>query len=275
MEYNDTAARIAAALSPDELNAYREFALATAREAGDLAAASFGHATAERKADGSLVTQVDKACDRLIARRIHAAYPSHAVLSEEQDTSYDPANTFTWVVDPIDGTTNYARGLPIWGVSIALMFEGMPVVGAVVFPLLHEEFSAAHKLGATAGTATIHASTVEIPDDESFVMTCTRTPKQHHLKTPLKARILGAAAYHLAKVADGTGLASVEATPKIWDLAAVDVIVREAGAILELQDGGAAVFPIPPERLDYGHHDMPIVAAANRPIMNHMRSALQ
>ncbi|MEZ4558842.1 MAG: inositol monophosphatase family protein [Caldilineaceae bacterium] len=92
---------------PDELNAYREFALATAREAGDLAVASFGHATAERKADGSLVTQVDKACDRLIARRIHAAYPSHAVLSEEQDTSYDPANTFTWVVDPIDGTTNY------------------------------------------------------------------------------------------------------------------------------------------------------------------------
>lgn len=271
---NNHIARIDAELSPTQLTELRDFAVKTAQEAAAHAVEWFGQVAAERKSDGSLVTQIDKDCDRLITRRIHAAYPTHAVLSEEQDTVYDPAHAFTWVVDPIDGTTNFARGLPIWGVSIGLLYEGMTIAGALVFPLLHETFSAAHGLGAQRHASPITTSDLEFPDDESFVMTCTRTPKQRHLQTPLKARILGAAAYHLAKVADGTGMAAVESTPKIWDLAAADVILREAGGTMELIDGAGSVFPIPPTRHDYGPHSLPIVAAANRPIMTHIRSAL-
>lgn len=275
MQPTHDTARIETALPAAQLAELRDFALATAQEAAAHAAEWFGQVTAERKSDGSLVTQIDKECDRLITRRIHAAYPTHAVLSEEQDTVYDPAGAYTWVVDPIDGTTNFARGLPVWGVSIGLMYEGMTVVGALVFPLLREVFAAAHGLGAQSAGSPIASSAITLPDDESFVMTCTRTPRQYRLQTPLKARILGAAAYHLAKVADGAGMAAVEATPKIWDLAAADVILREAGGILEPIAGAGNIFPIPAKRHDYGQHSFPVIAAANRPIMTHLRSAFE
>lgn len=274
MDLTDVAARVSAALSPAQLTDYREFALATAREAAQYAVDGFGEATPERKSDGSLVTEIDKGSDLLIMKRIHAAYPDHAVLSEEQDTLYDPAHRFTWVVDPIDGTTNFARGLPIWGISIALMFDGFPIVGVLDFPLLHETFSAAYELGAANQRDAIHTAATKIPDDESFALICTRTQKHVRMNTPLKARILGAAAYHLAKVADGTGLAAVESSPKIWDLAAAYVILREAGGLLESFDG-EPVFPVPPHRQDYGEKPMPIIAAANAGIMGHMHSALR
>ncbi|MBK8049227.1 MAG: hypothetical protein IPK16_20175 [Anaerolineales bacterium] len=127
---------------------YRALALKLASEAGSIAAASFGVIEARRKRDGTLVTATDEQIDRSIAAALHAAYPDHAILSEEQATAYDPAIAFTWVVDPIDGTTNFARGVPLWGVSIALLWHGDPVVGVLNFPLVNELYSAIKGSGA-------------------------------------------------------------------------------------------------------------------------------
>jgi len=252
-------------LTNAQLAAFHDLALNLALEAGQLAADAFRHSHARRKGDGTLVTLADERNDRLITQGIKAAYPAHAVLSEEQDTVYDPANEFTWVIDPIDGTTNFARGLLIWGVSIALLHRGQPVVGVVHFPLLQETYGAVIGLMATRNGEKIQSAPDKEAGDQQLIMQCTRTARRYHVETPLKARILGSAAYHMTKVADGTALAGMEATPKIWDLAAVALILSEAGALLTTLDGGP-IFPTPAKRHDYLTHAYPCLAAANEDI---------
>lgn len=252
---------------------FRAFAVELATDAGAIACEAFGTVTAEQKQDGSLVTEVDEALDRLIGQRIRDRYPDHAVLSEEQCTVYDPSRRFTWVIDPIDGTTNYARGLLIWGISIALLQDGEPIVGVLVFPLLHETLSATAGGGARDRRGTLHASSLAIPEAERFVCSCTRSLKRYRWQTPLKHRILGSTAYHLAKVADGTVMATVEATPKLWDIAAATVIVREAGGTVDALNG-APHFPLPPQPRDYARHSMSLLGAANEGIREHIRAAM-
>ena len=89
------------------------------------------------------------------------------------------------------------------------------------------------------------------------------------VRSPLKPRILGSAAYHICKVADGTALAGIEATPKVWDLAACWLIVVEAGGLIT-KASGEPVFPLPSEAKDYRALSMPVFAAANPAIMQHL-----
>jgi myo-inositol-1(or 4)-monophosphatase len=194
-------------------------------------------------------------------------------LSEEQSTVYDPADEFTWVVDPVDGTTNFAHGMPIWGVSIALLHCGRPVVGVLDFPLLHERYAAVLGRGATRSDVPITASPVTEADDEQLIMKCTRTDKLYNLRTPLKSRIMGSAAYHLCKVADGTALAGIETTPKVWDLAAAYLIVTEAGGTVLAADGDS-IFPLQAHRYDYKDHSITTLSAANAPILAHLQAAM-
>ena len=260
-------------LTAAQLIAFHDLALTLAQKAGQLASDAFRHSDARRKADGTLVTLADERNDRLITEGIKAAYPDHAVLSEEQDTVYDPANEFTWVIDPIDGTTNFARGLLIWGVSIGLLHRGQPVVGVVHFPLLQETYAAMTGRTATRNGEQIQSALDKEAGDQQLIMKCTRTARHYRVATPLKARILGSAAYHMVKVADGTALASIETTPKIWDLAAVAVILSEAGAVLTTLDD-EPIFPTPAVRHDYLSHSYPSLAAANKDIYQQIFPAI-
>lgn len=264
---------MATSLPPERLHEYQDFARSIANEAAEMAAGNYGQANAQRKFDGSLVTETDEASDRLLTERIASAYPDHAVLSEEQSTLYDPAFDMTWVLDPIDGTTNFARGLPIWGVSVGLLYQGYPVVGVLAFPLLHEVFSGSIGFGATRNSSPIQSTTIQAPESEYLISTCTRTSQHYRLDTPLKVRNLGSAAYHLAKVADGSVLAGVESTPKIWDLAGAAVIVAEAGGVLTKIDG-SPLFPVAEERLDYKTRSMPVMAAGNDVLLDHLTTAI-
>ncbi len=260
-------------LTEKQLREFETFALGVAEEAAAMAAENYGNATAQRKFDGSLVTEIDERSDRLITERITSAYPGHSVLSEEQSTLFDPNYDFVWVVDPIDGTTNFSRGLPIWGVSIGLFFKRRPIVGVLTFPLLQETYRAAEGLGAFRNGSPIHSTDITTPESEHLIVTCTRTSNRYRLVSSLKARILGSAAYHLAKVADGTALASIEASPKIWDLAGAAVILQEAGALLRTDEGGP-VFPVEDALLDYKSLSIPVAAAGNQAIMAHVMDAL-
>jgi myo-inositol-1(or 4)-monophosphatase len=260
-------------LTDAQLTAFHDLALELALEAGQLAADAFRHSEARRKGDGTLVTLADERNDQIITAGIKAAHPDHAVLSEEQDTVYDPANEFTWVIDPIDGTTNFARGLLIWGVSIALLHHGQPVVGVVHFPLLQETYAAIIGRMATRNGEKIKSAADKEAGDQQLIMQCTRTARHYRVETPLKARILGSAAYHMTKVADGAALASIETTPKIWDLAAVALILSEAGALLTTLDG-EPIFPTPAVRHDYLSHAYPSLAAANEDIYRQVFPAI-
>jgi myo-inositol-1(or 4)-monophosphatase len=259
-------------LHENALSAYLQSALELAEAAGTLALGHFRQIEARRKDDGTLVTAADEAADRLITAGLNVRYPAHAILSEEQQTRYDPADEFTWVIDPIDGTTNFARGMTIWGVSIGLLYHGEPVVGVIHMPLLNETYAAAYGQGATLNGAPIQSDGEEAPTDQHLMMLCTRSARGLTLATPMKARMLGSAAYHLMQVAEGAALADVEATPKIWDIAAAAIILAEAGALLTLQDG-STIFPLPAEQKDYVAHSFTLLAVANRAIQTQMLSA--
>jgi myo-inositol-1(or 4)-monophosphatase len=253
---------------------YLDFARTLALECGALALQQFRSGSARRKSDGTLVTATDEAIDRLITQRINAAYPGHAILSEEQATIYDPADAFTWVVDPLDGTTNFARGLPSWGVSIALLQNGAPLLGAIYFPLLDECFTAVQGQGTWRAGERLQTSQDAEVDDQQILMRCTRTDKLFDLRSPLKARVMGSAAYHICKIADGSALAGIEATPKVWDLAAAYLILTEAGGLL-VDVAGPPLFPLPGERLDYRTRSVTTFAAANPALLDHLRQAAQ
>lgn len=246
---------------------YLDTALLLLDEAAALIDQLAGARTPTRKPDGTLVTETDQAVDELLGRRIAERHPTHAVLSEERITQYDPSVRFTWVIDPIDGTTNFARGIPVWGVSIALLEWGEPVVGVVGFPLLHEVFSATKDRSATLNAQPISTASERQVDNQHFIMCCTRTARRYRVSTPLKQRILGSAAYHLLKVADGSALAAIEATPKIWDLAAALLILAEAGGVIAGL-GGRLPFPVPPIPGDFRSQSFPLIAAANQDILN-------
>jgi myo-inositol-1(or 4)-monophosphatase len=245
---------------------YLEFATALATECSEFAVSQFRLHPPRRKRDGTLVTETDIAIDRLISQRLAAAYPGHHVLSEEQITVYNADAEFTWVIDPIDGTTNFARGLPIWGVSVALLHNGDPIVGVVDFPLLQECFTAAAGSGAWRNCEPIQTYDGDRADDEQLLMKCTRTDQRLHMQTPLKSRICGSAAYHLCKVADGTALIGVETTPKVWDLAAATLVIVEAGGMVT-DWRQEAVFPLAAISQEYVTSAMPVFAAANPAIM--------
>jgi myo-inositol-1(or 4)-monophosphatase len=260
-------------MTPQPSNSsYLEFARALAAECSQVAANQFRSGTARRKSDGTLVTKTDEEIDRLISARLAARFPTHAVLSEEQSTLYDGVNEFTWIVDPLDGTTNFARGLPIWGVSIGLLQHGAPIVGVVDFPLIGECFWAIAGEGAWRSEDRITTSAELHPNDEHFLMKCTRTERIFVVSTPLKSRVMGSAAYHLCKIADGTALAGIEATPKVWDLAAAYLILVEAGGSI-VTASGETIFPLPAEKRDYRVRAYTTFAAGNASLLAHLQKS--
>lgn len=200
--------------------------------------------------------------------------PDHKVLSEEANTHYDPATQFTWVLVPLDGTTNYARGLPIWGVSIALLSYGVPVVGVLSFISLHERLSAIYDGGAFMNGFPIHSASLQKADDQHFIMICTRTQRRYQINFPLKSRIYGSAPYHIAAVARGSAPAGIEATPKLWDIAAALLILSEADGCYKCLDQRPPVFPLAPTGSDYLSVAFILLTAANQSILRELESCI-
>src|SRR4028118_753701 len=115
------------------------FATDTANHVGTRLMADFGKVQASEKADGSLVTQADRWADEEIRNAIATHFPNHGILSEEAEHTF-PDTEWCWIIDPLDGTTNFTRGIPLWGISIALLYRGTPVFGYVHFPPVNQTF---------------------------------------------------------------------------------------------------------------------------------------
>ena len=111
------------------------FAETTAVRVGKQLLADFGSASAVEKRDGSLVTQSDLWSDRQIRTCIAETFPDHGILAEESAQTF-PDTEWCWIVDPLDGTTNFSRGIPVWGISLGLLYRGTPVFGLVHCPSL-------------------------------------------------------------------------------------------------------------------------------------------
>jgi myo-inositol-1(or 4)-monophosphatase len=232
---------------------YRRDVEAIAREAGALLMSYLArHVAFEYKGDVDLVTEADRASEKLIVERLRARWPEHGIVGEE-GTRTGPDADYRWYVDPLDGTTNFAHGFPVFCVSIALVYKGEELVSGVLYdPTRNEMFSAESGRGASLNGKPIHVSkTARL--SESLLGTGFPSHKRHqnpnihfYHQITLRShgvRRAGSAALDLANVACGRYDGFWEFNLNPWDTAAGTLLVREAGGTVTRFDGS-------PYRLD-------------------------
>jgi myo-inositol-1(or 4)-monophosphatase len=217
------------------------FAIEMARDAGGLLVQKLGAAKVSRKGDIDLVTEADLASENLIIERIRSYHPQHGILAEESGEAVlvgGKRSEWKWIIDPLDGTTNYAHGYPFFCVSIALEHEGVLEVGVVYDPVRDEMFAAERGRGATLNGRKIRVSDVE---DLADAMVCTGFPYNvrerpnftrdfaNFTMAAQAVRRDGSAAIDLAYVACGRFDGFWEDGLSPWDTAAGVLLIEEAG----------------------------------------------
>jgi myo-inositol-1(or 4)-monophosphatase len=234
------------------------FAIQTAREAGRVLADHFGRAVKiTNKGEIDLVTEADIAAERLIIERIQSYHPSHSILAEESGETKRQGGTseWKWIVDPLDGTTNFAHGYPCFCVSIGLERAGVLEIGVIYDVTRDELFAAERGQGATLNDRSIQVSETF---DLNQALVCTGFPydvrqredfARHLHKFIMHARGVrrdGSAALDLAYVACGRfdGFWEVGLNP--WDVAAGVLLIEEAGGRVSRYDGSAYDIYTPP-----------------------------
>lgn len=205
-----------------------------------------GRVAAETKRDGSPVTVADRAVEAAVRHRLAELDPTHPVLGEEEGGRLDPAAP-TWVIDPIDATANFMRGIPVYATLIALVVGEDPVVGVVSAPALGQRWDAAQGAGTRCNGATARVSDIHRLADAQLLhggLDWWRdTPKGWDTLGRLadaagRTRGFGDFWMHLL-VAGGMAEAALERDLKPWDVAAVQCVVTEAGGRMTAFDGGS------------------------------------
>ncbi len=193
-----------------------------------------------------LVTEMDRESERLVTEMLHKAFPEYGILGEEGSKSTDPY-TCRWIIDPLDGTTNYTYSYPLFGVSIALEKQGEVVLGVVYNPILNELFTAEKGKGAYLNEQPIHVTdTTELgkslvatgfPYDawSNSVNNCAELAR--FVKSTISVRSDGSAALDLCHIACGRLDGYWELDLEPWDMAAGALIVQEAGGEVTQTDG--------------------------------------
>lgn len=261
-------------LSISVSDSFRDVAVDAALRAGAFLRSRFGarHAISYKGSPTNLVTEMDRGAERIILDLLHARFPDHGVLAEESGAR-PGREPHRWIVDPLDGTTNYAHGLPFYGVSIALELDGALAVGVLYDPSRDECFVAERGCGATLNGAPLRVSGTETlglgllgtsyPND---LRAATRDNLAEHaalIRRCRSVRSLGSAALGLAAVAAGRLDGYWEQRLGAWDVAAGALLIREAGGTVTAVDGGP---------LDL---IAPTIAASNGPIHAEMLDALK
>jgi len=251
-----------------------------ARAAGSLLIDYFHRAELQTslKADHSVVTAADLAADHFITEAVHRHFPQDRLLSEEINTTLPEAHEtaadqVTWIVDPLDGTTNFSLGLQTWGTLLTRCVNGWPQTTVMYFPLLDELYAAQRGAGALLNDEVIQVNTPSPGRPLAFFACCSRTHRQYQVSLPYKVRILGSAAYSFCLVARGAAIVGFEATPKIWDIAGPWLLVQEAGGIIETYDGS---HPFPLRTVQaYDQTSFPMLAAASTALITKARQQIQ
>ncbi len=226
-------------------------ALRAARRAADFIAQSFDRPDErriEQKAKNDFVSDVDKHAEGIIISAIQAAYPDHKILAEESGESTGDAE-FTWIIDPLDGTLNFLRGIPHFSVSIAVQRGNHLEHGVIVDPIRNEEFVASRGYGAQLNGKRIRVTDLTKLEDAVLgtgippASVGTRLDEYvdglRHLSANSRAiRRAGSAALDLAYVAAGRTDGFWEMGLSKWDIAAGIVLVREAGGFVADLKGG-------------------------------------
>lgn len=230
---------------------YLNFALSVALSAGRLVLHHYGNSRTFRKADGSEVTAADRLAEDLMRTMISRRFPSHHILGEELGHVGHADGAHVWVLDPIDGTSWFAMGAPLFGNLVALLEHGEPIVGVIHLPALQETLCAAKGLGCWffSGASSPKRVRVSSPVPLSkAVVTASGThgtdtapgSGPHHLSNVVsgagKFRFYGDCVQH-ALVCRGTSHAAIDTFMQPWDSAAIVPCIEEAGGVVTTLQG--------------------------------------
>ena len=235
--------------------------------------------TVDYKGEINLVTEADRLAEQLIVERIRRVYPDHDILAEESPATAKGSD-FRWIIDPLDGTTNYAHGFPVFCVSIALEVEGVIRLGAVYNPMLDELFTAERGKGAFLNGSRLAVSRTQNLDQAllatgfPYDLRRDRNNNLHYFQAlamrTQAVRRAGSAALDLAYVAAGRfdGFWELKLMP--WDTAAGWLLVEEAGGLVTDLGGGPFHLQAPHMLASNGliHEGMRHVLAATDPLFN-------
>jgi myo-inositol-1(or 4)-monophosphatase len=253
-----------------------ETAVVAARLAGQRAMEELRYTHTTIKNGNELVTQADPICQKIIIDRIREAYPEHGFIGEEGEDgallSIPPRSgtPIWWVIDPIDGTNNFANGMLCFSVSIAAMLEGTPILGVIFEPATDSMYTAALDMDALLNGSRITASEDKIDRFTSFgvdshPLASIEIGKQKIMEQT-RYRCLGSTALHMAYVARGAMIGMVTPAAKLWDIAAGIILVERAGGIVtDVQ--GEPLMPVDLENYAAGQFQ---TLATNRKIHGQM-----
>jgi len=242
-------------LEQQDLSRILETAIVAARLAGQRAMEEIHYVKASLKHETELVTETDRRCQQIIVERVRETFPDHGFIGEEGEPGKifkrapreEPA--LWWVIDPIDGTNNFAHGIPVFAVSIGVLFSGQPVAGVVFAPGTESIYTA-----VAGGEAQLNGRRIQCGTDD--VEPVTSVGLDSHFGDPLppwvqtiisrcRFRNFGTTALQLAYVASGGLVGTVASTPKLWDIVA-GVAIAEAGGALVTDWQGQPLFPLEP-----------------------------
>ena len=255
-------------LEQRDISEILETAVVAARLAGQRAMEDIRYTKSSVKNGVEMVTEADATCQKIIINRIKENYPDHGFIAEEgpdgklliQPPRSDQA--IWWLIDPIDGTNNYAHGLMSFCVVVGAMYENKPIAGVVFEPATESMFTAAVNTDAQ-----LNSSRIEVSDDEisKFNSVCVdshfsdaQAPAILELIRGTRYRNLGTTAMHLAYVAKGALIGAVVSKIKLWELAACSIIIENAGGIVTDQQGNP-LFPMDPAT--YQGESLEVIAA--------------
>jgi len=229
-----------------EIAQYKMVCEEAVRAAGAVLVQRQGRVAVREKGPADLVTEADFAAQEIVRKIVLTAFPDHCLLGEEDPQGPRRRTPYRWIVDPLDGTTNYVHGLPFYSVSLALEHEGELLVSSVYDPVRNECFMAVRGGGAMLNDQPIRSSAVA---DMSQAMAAVGFPPIVRRDSPdlvvfmealtqcRSIRRLGSAALNLAYMAAGRVDIFWSFSTKVWDIAAGALLVREAGGIVTTPTG--------------------------------------
>lgn len=238
---------------------YESFAVDTAKAAGQILIKHFGNICepGSKSSYRDLVTKADLEAESYIIKKIKSVYPDHSIVAEESSSALEENNDYRWIIDPLDGTTNFVHNLPIFAVSIALQYKKETIVGVVYNPVYDQCFYAAKGKGALLNKTRITVSSCRTLSESLLV---TGFPYTYDERWPASFRLfeelygstqgirrLGAAALDFCFVAMGRFEGFYEYNLQPWDICAGDLILREAGG--KTSDWGLSPLPLTGERV--------------------------
>jgi histidinol phosphatase-like enzyme (inositol monophosphatase family) len=221
-------------MAEPSLRALLDVAIEAARAGGRRTLPYFNAGTTvEWKQDGSPLTQADRESERAIRETIGRAFPDHGILGEEEGETVGSA-PYRWIVDPLDGTRTFVRGVPLYGTLIGLEVRGEPAVGVVYLPVLDELVAAAHGLGCTWNGRPCRVSATDRLDEALVTVTDERSARGRSGAYARLAEASGmqrtwADCYGYVLVATGRAEVALDPIMNVWDCAALLPIVEEAG----------------------------------------------